>query len=112
MQFQVLHQSSGRVRLRATFPFTEDVKYYLEGLTSDFPDILRLDFYEDPYVVAIHVMPGRQAVVAQLWDLIQKDKLEELYRHPQHHAASSPYALVSSSSCQCLYVWLEPCGKL
>ena len=74
MQFQVLHQSSGRVRLRATFPFTEDVKYYLEGLASDFPDILRLNFYEDPYVVAIHVMPGRQAVVAQLWYLIQKDK--------------------------------------
>ena len=69
VQFQVLHQSSGRVRLRATFPFTEDVKYYLEGLTSDFPDILRLDFYEDPYVVAIHVMPGRQAVVSSIMAL-------------------------------------------
>ena len=109
MQFQVLHQSSGRVRLRATFPFTEDVKYYLEGLTSDFPDILRLDFYEDPYVVAIHVMPGRQAVVAQLWHLIQKDKLEELYRHPQHHAASSPYALVSSAvGRHYLFKWFMP----
>ena len=109
MQFQVLHQSSGRVRLRATFPFTEDVKYYLEGLTSDFPDILRLDFYEDPYVVAIHVMPGRQGVVAQLWHLIQKDKLEELYLHPQHHAASSPYALVSSAvGRHYLFKWFMP----
>lgn len=97
MTFNILHSSSKRVRVRASFRCTLYVQEYLIKLAADFHKIRHIHFYNDMFSFAIIFDKEGSQQVKDFLKAVDKDVIREKYLLPPIKPYDTPYSIVSNA---------------
>ena len=97
MTFNILHSSSKRVRVRASFRCTLYVQEYLIKLAADFHKIKHIHFYNDMFSFAIVFDEEGSQQVGDFLKAVDKDVIREKYLLPPMKPYDTPYSIVSNA---------------
>ena len=97
MTFNILHSSSKRVRVRASFRCTLYVQEYLIKLAADFHKIRHIHFYNDMFSFAIIFDKEGSQQVGGFLKAVDKDVIREKYLLPPIKPYDTPYSIVSNA---------------
>ena len=97
MTFNILHSSSKRVRVRASFRCTLYVQEYLIKLAADFHKIRHIHFYNDMFSFAIIFDKEGSQQVKDFLKAVDKDVIREKYLLPPMKPYDTPYSIVSNA---------------
>ena len=97
MTFNILHSSSKRVRVRASFRCTLYVQEYLIKLAADFHKIRHIHFYNDMFSFAIIFDKEGSQQVKDFLRAVDKDVIREKYLLPPIKPYDTPYSIVSNA---------------
>ena len=97
MTFNILHSSSKRVRVRASFRCTLYVQEYLIKLAADFHKIRHIHFYNDMFSFAIIFDKEGSQQVGGFLRAVDKDVIREKYLLPPIKPYDTPYSIVSNA---------------
>lgn len=97
MTFNILHSSSKRVRVRASFRCTLYVQEYLIKLAADFHKIRHIHFYNDMFSFAIIFDKEGSQQVKGFLKAVDKDVIREKYLLPPIKPYDTPYSIVSNA---------------
>ena len=97
MTFNILHSSSKRVRVRASFRCTLYVQEYLIKLAADFHKIRHIHFYNDMFSFAIIFDKEGSQQVQDFLKAVDKDVIREKYLLPPMKPYDTPYSIVSNA---------------
>ena len=97
MTFNILHSSSKRVRVRASFRCTLYVQEYLIKLAADFHKIRHIHFYNDMFSFAIIFDKEGSQQVKGFLKAVDKDVIREKYLLPPMKPYDTPYSIVSNA---------------
>lgn len=97
MTFNILHSSSKRVRVRASFRCTLYVQEYLIKLAADFHKIRHIHFYNDMFSFAIIFDKEGSQQVGGFLKAVDKDVIREKYLLPPMKPYDTPYSIVSNA---------------
>ena len=97
MTFNILHSSSKRVRVRASFRCTLYVQEYLIKLTAGFHKIRHIHFYNDMFSFAIIFDKEGSQQVGGFLKAVDKDVIREKYLLPPMKPYDTPYSIVSNA---------------
>ena len=97
MTFNILHSSSKRVRVRASFRCTLYVQEYLIKLAADFHKIRHIHFYNDMFSFAIIFDKEGSQQVGDFLKAVDKDVIREKYLLPPIKPYDTPYSIVSNA---------------
>ncbi len=97
MTFNILHSSSKRVRVRASFRCTLYVQEYLIKLAADFYKIRHIHFYNDMFSFAIIFDKEGSQQVGGFLKAVDKDVIREKYLLPPMKPYDTPYSIVSNA---------------
>ena len=97
MTFNILHSSSKRVRVRASFRCTLYVQEYLIKLAADFHKIRHIHFYNDMFSFAIIFDKEGSQQAQDFLKAVDKDVIREKYLLPPIKPYDTPYSIVSNA---------------
>lgn len=97
MTFNILHSSSKRVRVRASFRCTLYVQEYLIKLAAGFHKIRHIHFYNDMFSFAIIFDKEGSQQVGGFLKAVDKDVIREKYLLPPIKPYDTPYSIVSNA---------------
>lgn len=97
MTFNILHSSSKRVRVRASFRCTLYVQEYLIKLAAGFHKIRHIHFYNDMFSFAIIFDKEGSQQVKDFLKAVDKDVIREKYLLPPIKPYDTPYSIVSNA---------------
>ena len=97
MTFNILHRSSKRFRVRASFRCTVYVQEYLVKLAADFHKIKHIHFYNDMFSFAIIIDEEGSQEVKDFLNAVNKDVIREKYLLPPIKPYDTPYSIVSNA---------------
>ena len=97
MTFNILHRSSKRFRVRASFRCTVYVQEYLVKLAADFHKIKHIHFYNDMFSFAIIIDDEGSQEVKDFLNAVNKDVIREKYLLPPIKPYDTPYSIVSNA---------------
>ena len=97
MTFNILHSSSKRVRVRASFRCTLYVQEYLIKLAAGFHKIRHIHFYNDMFNFAIIFDKEGSQQVGDFLKAVDKDVIREKYLLPPMKPYDTPYSIVSNA---------------
>lgn len=97
MTFNILHSSSKRVRVRASFKCTLYVQEYLIKLAAGFHKIRHIHFYNDMFSFAIIFDKEGSQQVKDFLEAVDKDVIREKYLLPPMKPYDTPYSIVSNA---------------
>ena len=97
MTFNILHSSSKRVRVRASFRCTLYVQEYLIKLAAGFHKIRHIHFYNDMFSFAIIFDKEGSQQVKDFLKAVDKDVIREKYLLPPMKPYETPYSIVSNA---------------
>ena len=97
MTFNILHSSSKRVRVRASFRCTLYVQEYLIKLAADFHKIRHIHFYNDMFSFAIIFDKEGSQQVQDFLKAVDKGVIREKYLLPPMKPYDTPYSIVSNA---------------
>ena len=97
MTFNILHSSSKRVRVRASFRCTLYVQEYLIKLAADFHKIRHIHFYNDMFSFAIIFDKEGSQQAQDFLKAVDKDVIREKYLLPPMKPYDTPYSIVSNA---------------
>ena len=97
MTFNILHSSSKRVRVRASFRCTLYVQEYLIKLAADFHKIRHIHFYNDMFSFAIIFDKEGSQQVKDFLKAVDKDVIRDKYLLPPMKPYETPYSIVSNA---------------
>ena len=97
MTFNILHSSSKRVRVRASFRCTLYVQEYLIKLAAGFHKIRHIHFYNDMFSFAIIFDKEGSQQVKDFLKAVDKDVIREKYLLPPMKPYDTPYSIVSNA---------------
>ena len=97
MTFNILHSSSKRVRVRASFRCTLYVQEYLIKLAAGFHKIRHIHFYNDMLSFAIIFDKEGSQQVGDFLKAVDKDVIREKYLLPPMKPYDTPYSIVSNA---------------
>ena len=97
MTFNILHSSSKRVRVRASFRCTLYVQEYLIKLAAGFHKIRHIHFYNDMFSFAIIFDKKGSQQVGGFLKAVDKDVIREKYLLPPMKPCDTPYSIVSNA---------------
>lgn len=97
MTFNILHSSSKRVRVRASFRCTLYVQEYLIKLAADFHKIRHIHFYNDMFSFAIIFDKEGSQQVGGFLKAVDKDVIREKYLLSPIKPYDTPYSIVSNA---------------
>ena len=97
MTFNILHSSSKRVRVRASFRCTLYVQEYLIKLAAGFHKIRHIHFYNDMFSFAIIFDKEGSQQAQDFLKAVDKDVIREKYLLPPMKPYDTPYSIVSNA---------------
>ena len=97
MTFNILHSSSKRVRVRASFRCTLYVQEYLIKLAAGFHKIRHIHFYNDMFSFAIIFDKEGSQQAQDFLKAVDKDVIREKYLLPPIKPYDTPYSIVSNA---------------
>ena len=97
MTFNILHSSSKRVRVQASFRCTLYVQEYLIKLAAGFHKIRHIHFYNDMFSFAIIFDKEGSQQVKDFLKAVDKDVIREKYLLPPIKPYDTPYSIVSNA---------------
>ena len=97
MTFNILHSSSKRVRVRASFRCTLYVQEYLIKLAAGFHKIRHIHFYNDMFSFAIIFDKEGSQQAQDFLKAVDKDVIRKKYLLPPMKPYDTPYSIVSNA---------------
>lgn len=93
MDYEILHLSSGRARVRVPFCLTADVRAHLNKKAKKYK-ITKIEFYRDEKTLSLFFDNVDKVAIKNFFENIEVEKLKDFYENPTLKEEESPYTII------------------
>lgn len=97
MDFEILHLSQKRARIRSSFRITPDVRAYFRRRVEKVKGVEKIDFYSDEYTFSLFFDSINKEVIKNYLDGIKLSKIKEYYENPVLKKEETPYTIIGDA---------------